>query len=74
MGMRRDMKHQAQKARIDSIHWQRRIQQAQKLIFESGASISGSRMQDLLNDESYVLTTVFPLSFNYFADLTMYLI
>ena len=74
MEMRWDMKRQARKAQIDSIHRQCCIQQAWKLIFESGASISGSCMQDLLNDESYVPTTVFPLSFNYFADLTMYLI
>ena len=74
MGMRQDMKCWAWKAWIDSIHQQCCIQQAQKLIFKIRASISGSCMQDLLNDESYVPTMVFPLSFNYFADLTMYLI
>lgn len=59
MGMKQDMKCRVRKVRKDSDRRQRHICEVRTLIFQQGVGVNGARVQQRLNDKSYVLTTVF---------------
>jgi len=54
MGTKLDMKRRQTQTRVDDRRRQRHVEYARKLIFELGAAVDGKRVQDILNDESYV--------------------
>jgi hypothetical protein len=56
MGTYRDIRQRKCNARIDSTQRQFRIKRARSFIFEKGVGITGKRVQDLLDEGSYVPT------------------
>lgn len=58
MGTKLDMKRRVKRLRKDDRKHQREIEDARSLIFRLGASVDGTRVRRILNDESLVPTRV----------------
>jgi len=54
MGTAQDMKLRIKRCRIDNQKRRTFIRTARRLVFEKGATIDGDRVQNLLDDGSYV--------------------
>jgi hypothetical protein len=54
MGMALDMRRRVTRERTDELRRRQRVDEARKLIFQLGAPVDGSRVQTILNEESYV--------------------
>ncbi|KAG2062612.1 hypothetical protein BDR04DRAFT_1131191 [Suillus decipiens] len=54
MGTKLDMKRRETRQMVDNEWRRRRVEDARKLIFRTGASVDGARVKALLNAESYV--------------------
>jgi hypothetical protein len=58
MGTKRDMRRRMKRLRKDDERHQRQIKAARALIFQKGASVDGTRVRNILNEESLVPTQV----------------
>lgn len=67
MGTKLDMKCRETRQRVDNERRRRRVEDARKLIFQTGASVDGARVKALLNAESYVPVRVSVCLFRAFS-------
>jgi hypothetical protein len=58
MGTRRDMKRRLRRMRKDDSILRREVDDARVLIFQSGISVDGTRVKDILNGKSLAPTRV----------------
>ena len=58
LGMKRDDAHRVCEARVDDMHYRRRVESARRYIFQQGKGVKSAAVEDILSRDSYVPITV----------------